>query len=256
MTAFTKLCNESFASPHSNCVQCLQQSREHLNASGCSGSQLSTLCGMPPEPPAAKTTYVITMAQLYTGWVQIQNLRGSPNSTATFHVSTTEGLHVEYNQADEFKFGASGTGTFQQRFSYHEIHYVTIYGLSAPPKLEDVTGWRLSTNFSRSGHFASSSPLLTKIYETTVNNYLGLTTGGQTVDCPHRERRGYGGDGHTSYEFAQQNFDVGAFHSKWARDFSDVQTSTGEIPHTAPQVSGGGGPAWSGFAITLPVRGN
>ena len=30
------------------------------------------------------------------------------------------------------------------------------------------------------------------MYTTTVNNYRGLTTGGMSVDCPHRERRGYG----------------------------------------------------------------
>ena len=28
------------------------------------------------------------------------------------------------------------------------------------------------------------------MYTTTVNNYRGLTTGGMSVDCPHRERRG------------------------------------------------------------------
>ena len=26
----------------------------------------------------------------------------------------------------------------------------------------------------------------------------------------------------------------------------------GDVPHTAPTVSGGGGPAWSGFVVTLP----
>ena len=93
---------------------------------------------------------------------------------------------------------------------------------------------------------------MNNIYDTTVNNYLGLTTGGQTVDCPHRERRGYGGDAHTSYQFALANFNVGAYFTKWARDFSDVQLPDGNVPHTAPTVSGGGGPAWSGFVVTLP----
>ena len=73
-----------------------------------------------------------------------------------------------------------------------------------------------------------------------------------TVDCPHRERRGYGGDGHTSYQFALANFGVGSYFTKWARDFADVQQPSGDVPHTAPTVSGGGGPAWSGFVVTLP----
>ena len=38
-------------------------------------------------------------------------------------------------------------------------------------------------NFGQTGGFSSSSALLTSIYDTTVNNYVGLTTGGMTVDC-------------------------------------------------------------------------
>ena len=142
---------------------------------------------------------------------------------------------------------------------------------------------------------------------------MGLTTGGMTVDCalhtrpprsdrlvcwltgcgaaagPHRERRGYGGDGHTSYQFALANFPVGkrcsssrcavfrslteaaatgAYFNKWTRDFADatgastLNTTTVMplcstpgacwVPNTAPTVSGGGGPAWSGFVVTNP----
>ena len=40
---------------------------------------------------------------------------------------------------------------------------------------------------------------------------------------PHRERRGYGGDGHTSYQFALANYPVGAYFNKWMRDFADTQ---------------------------------
>jgi hypothetical protein len=103
-----------------------------------------------------------------------------------------------------------------------------------------------------------------------------------SVDCPHRERRyrelhsvlerpasnplsfkiilpcrGYGGDGHTSMQFALQNFQVlpcvcdlcsrvskgaslintchqvGAFFNKWTRDFADVQEPSGEKPAAA-----------------------
>ena len=82
-----------------------------------------------------------------------------------------------------------------------------------------------------------------------------------TVDCPHRERRGYGGDGHTSYQFALANYPVGAYFNKWTRDFADtaglannfgVPAGTGWVPNTAPTASGGGGPAWSGFVVTNP----
>ena len=81
----------------------------------------------------------------------------------------------------------------------------------------DITGYRLTSLAARSGDFRCSSVLLTQMYNTTVNNYRGLTTGGFTCDCPHRERRGFGGDAHTSYQFALANFPVGAFFTKWMR---------------------------------------
>jgi hypothetical protein len=82
-----------------------------------------------------------------------------------------------------------------------------LQGLSHMPSLADVTGTRISVNLTRTGSFACSSTLITRIYDTTINNYLGLTTGlskrdlnsmqlptydvagGMSVDCPHRERR-------------------------------------------------------------------
>jgi hypothetical protein len=101
---------------------------------------------------------------------------------------------------DTFTFGPSGKGSFRMRFAYHEIQYITITGLGTKPALVDVTGLRLTSLGKRTGDFVCSNALTTQIYTTTVNNYRGLTTGGMTVDCPHRERKGYGGDGHTSYQ--------------------------------------------------------
>lgn len=145
------------------------------------------------------------------------------------------------------------------------VEYITVSGLKAQPQVSDVIGYRLTSLGQRTGNFSCSSELISKMYSVTVNNYRGLTTGGMTVDCPHRERRGYGGDGHTSYQFALANFPVGAYFNKWTRDFADTQGVAGAadtkmpacstpgacwVPNTAPTVSGGGGPAWSGFVIT------
>ena len=170
---------------------------------------------------------------------------------------------------DSYTFGPSGVGKFRMRFAYHEIQYITISGLHAQPTLTDVIGHRLTSLGQRTGDFSCSSELISKMYDTTVNNYRGLTTGGMTVDCPHRERRGYGGDGHTSYQFALANYPVGPYFNKWMRDFADTQGVAGAsdtkmpacttpgscwVPNTAPTVSGGGGPAWSGFVITNPYQ--
>jgi len=196
------------------------------------------------------------MQEVYTGWFEVENLIGPPNTTVRFHVSTTAGVTMEFGMMNAFTFGPRGNGMFSMRFSYHEIEFITVTGLAPNVSLRagDVTGYRLHNNLTRTGRFACSSTLITKMYDTTVNNYLGLTTGGMSVDCPHRERRGYGGDGHTSYQFALQNFDVAALFSKWTRDFADTQGAhvAGLVPNTAPTVSGGGGPAWSLFVFTNP----
>ena len=67
--------------------------------------------------------------------------------------------------------------------SDHEIQYIQISGLKYKPALADVIGFRLTSLGKRTGDFSSSSELITKMYDTTVNNYRGLTTGGMTVDC-------------------------------------------------------------------------
>ena len=195
----------------------------------------------------------VTMQEVYTGWFEMDDLISlTPNSQIFFYVSTTSGVPSEFSMIDSMTTDENGVGSFRMRFSYHEIHYITIVGLKSTPLRGNIRGFRLSSSIERTGSFTSSSTMMNDIYDTTINNYLGLTTGGQTVDCPHRERRGYGGDAHTSYQFALANFHVGAYFTKWARDFADVQEPSGDVPHTAPTVSGGGGPAWSGFVVTLP----
>ena len=129
-------------------------------------------------------------------WFEVSNLVGTAGDNVTFSVSTTKGVELEYNMQDCLIFKSSEPTSFRMRFSYHEIHYITIRGkLQTDLTVDDIVGYQLFSDLERHGAFTCESQLLTKIYDTTVNNYEGLTTGGQTVDCPHRERRGYGGDG-------------------------------------------------------------
>lgn len=195
--------------------------------------------------------YRFVMAKLYAGWVEVA-LRGVPGTKITIHVSSLPDKEEEYNERDEYVLGVSGVGTFCNRFSYHEVGYVTIEGLSQPPAVTDVVGYRISNDRPRVGSFDCSNALLKKIYDITVNNYQNLSTGGMTVDCPHRERLGYGGDGHTSLEIALDTFSSDAFFAKWAQDWCDIQQPDGKLYNTAPTMGGGGGPGWGGFVVTMP----
>jgi alpha-L-rhamnosidase len=160
----------------------------------------STVPATEVTSPSAKL-YVVQMQELFTGWFEVRNLRGAPGTTVNFSVSTSNETAAEFSQVDSFTFGHTGRGEFTMKFSYHAIQFITVVGLDAPPDAADVSGYRLTSLGKRSGHFECSNQLLTQMYAVTVNNYRGLTTGGFTVDCPHRERRGFGGDAHTSFQF-------------------------------------------------------
>jgi hypothetical protein len=124
--------------------------------------------------------------------------------------------------------------------------------LEAAPGKDDIRGYLITTACPRVGRFECSNALLNRLYETTIWTFRSLSLGGYTVDCPHRERMGYGGDAHATMETAMLNIGVGAFYSKWLQDWRDVQRPNGDLPYTAPTYWGGGGPAWSGICVTLP----
>jgi len=126
------------------------------------------------------------------------------------------------------------------------------------------------TDYDRAAQFECSNDLLNWFYDTTLFTFEDLSLGGYVVDCAHRERMGYGGDAHATTECGLNNFSLGAFYTKWSQDWRDVQggdaawgsgadaaveeapPETGNLPYTAPTYWGGGGPAWSGFCVTLP----
>ena len=196
-------------------------------------------------------TYQVDLGRLFTGWVEAR-LKGAAGSTVIVTASTESNKACEFNQRDEYVIGAAGAGVFRNHFAYHEWRYATLDGVDAPPALTDIVGYRVGNDLRRTGGFECSSELLTRIYDATLNNVRNLTTGGMIVDCPHRERLGYGGDGHTSLDANLGNLACGPFYSKWARDWCDIQQEDGYIAHTAPTVDGGGGPAWSGFVVLMP----
>ena len=207
--------------------------------------------------PAAKISplsdgkYQVTMEKLYTGWIEVK-LKGQPGTQVNIMASAHRDKEVEFNQRNVYVIGPDGEGTFRNRFSYHEVGYVMLEGLQYKPSLGDVRGYQVTNDRAVFGGFDCSDTLLRQIYDITRYNYENLSTGGMSVDCPHRERLGYGGDGHGSLEIALDAYASHPFFSKWLQDWVDIQDENGRINHTAPTLGGGGGPAWSGFILTMP----
>ena len=182
--------------------------------------------------------------------------------------STAAGVKLEYadfppsggrlvtnNQRDEVIPREGVEQTFCSRFNYHAFSLVRITGLKRPPSLEDIKGYLIHTAYRPAAEFECSNDLFNRIYQTITWTYRCLTLGGYVVDCPHRERLGYGGDAGTSLETGMFNFATAALYTKWTANWRGLRRpETGDLPYTAPnyQDQGGGGPMWSGFIVTLP----
>jgi alpha-L-rhamnosidase len=131
-----------------------------------------------------------------------------------------------------------------------------VIGVDAAPSPADATGYLIRTSYSRAGDFTSSNDLLNRIYQMVDRTYEALSLGGMVVDCPTRERQGYGGDGATSFDLGMLSFQTGGLYNNWLAHWRDAQdAATGNVPNTAPYYGrAAGGPMWSGIVVTLPWR--
>lgn len=202
------------------------------------------------------TGYLVDMGRNYTGWFQIAfpGLQEGQEVHMQFADKRfPDGKFQTYSQRDTYVGRAGGRNTFCSKFNYHAFRYALIDGVARAPRLTDIAGLPISTDYERTAYFECSNPLLNDIYDTAVWTYRCLSLGGYTVDCPHRERLGYGGDSGTSMEMGMTNFALAPFYTKWAADWRDAQNEEGDVPYTAPHAQdAGGGPVWSGFCITMP----
>ncbi len=220
-------------------------------------------------------TYRVDMGVNFAGWTRIP-VKGSPGDTVRFLFSEREQDDMTFGLQNEYVIGASGEGAFENRFNYSSGRWITIQGATSPPRKGEIKGWMVRTAFDDAGMFESSDPLQNWIYNTVNWTFENLSLGGFIVDCPQRERFGYGGDAHATSETGLLNYKLGAFYTKWLEDWRDVQGTEpmvgnmndpewarkqegsgrflggGILPQTAPTYHGGGGPAWGGIVVTLP----
>ena len=195
--------------------------------------------------------YRIDMGVNFAGWVEIP-IWGKPGSRVDFQFSEQGAMAEDHKLHSSYLIGQTGWGVFQNRFNYMSGRWITVHGLDGPLSKDSVRGWNLRSDYARVATFDCSNPLLNEIYETCLWTFENLSVGGYVVDCPQRERMGYGGDAHATTQTALMNYGMGAFYTKWSQDWRDVQAPDGNLPYTAPTYWGGGGPIWSGFCVHLP----
>lgn len=220
-------------------------------------------------------SYRIDMGVNFAGWTEIP-VEGFPGDTVYFLFSEREQDEMTFELKNAYVIGNSGKGTFKNHFNYSSGRWITVKGAKTAPHKEKVKGWMVRTAFQDATQFECSDPLQSWIYSTVKWTFENLALGGYIVDCPQRERFGYGGDAHATSETGLLNFKLGAFYTKWMEDWRDVQGTEpmtgnmndpswarkkegsgrilggGILPQTAPTYHGGGGPAWGGIVVTLP----
>ena len=177
-----------------------------------------------------KGDYVVDMGENYTGFFEMNLFNGKSGDTITFKIADRKVVKSSWNQRSKYVFDKTGSGHFTNRFNLAGGRWVTISGINYKPELKDIKGYVITNNRKQISQFNSSSQLLNQIYQVNLNTYLANTIDGILVDCPHRERRGWGEVTVAAmYGDALPNFESGAYMTQYAQFMEDAQADDGKM---------------------------
>jgi len=159
-----------------------------------------------------KNVWLIDFGRNFSGWMKMKIKNQNPGDTIDFIYSDfcnkTPEKKSKYqwdfgnnyiNQRDAYISSNSDGGIFSLKFNYHAFRYIIIQGLNYKPQVRDIEEYMIESDLTEAGRFSSSDEDLNAIYELNRFTFRCLDIGGYYVDCPHRERLGYG-DGQVAVE--------------------------------------------------------
>jgi alpha-L-rhamnosidase len=200
--------------------------------------------------------YEIDFGTALTGWLRLK----MPALLARTVVKMTfadkklpNGTYQHFNQVSEFIPTGKPGEVFQHKFNYAGFRYVLVEGLPVPPAKEDAVAMLVESDLESAGAFECSNELFNRIHRVNQWTQRSLNLGGYYVDCPHRERMGYG-DGQVATEGFMTSFNAYGYYRKWLCDWRLRQGAEGKLPHMAPFGQGGGGPGWPGLLAATTWR--
>ena len=158
----------------------------------------------------------------------------------TWKIETPSGpvAYTVYGQGVVFTSGGKPGEQCCHKFNYAGFRYAIVEGLPAKPAAGDAEALMIDSDIEPAGSFECSNELLNRIMQLNAWTVRCLTLGGYTVDCPHRERMGYGGDGQGSIDMQMMSRDAATFYTKSAVDWLDCQNvETGMSAQFAPLPS-------------------
>ena len=190
----------------------------------------------------------------------------APSST-TIHIRFAE----ELSAAGELDFSTTGSGyicrsgvpqimadtfissgggdTFLPSFVWHAFRYFDVCG-----EIDGAEVCVIHADLPVTAAFESDCAGMNFYFDAYLRTETAAIHGSVPMDCPHRERLGYTGDGQVTAETVMLTLDAQPLYRKWMRDILDGQDpDTGHVQHTAPFQGGGGGPGgWGVAVVTVP----
>ena len=205
---------------------------------------------------------VIDFGQNLVGWVML-TAKGNAGDTITIsHAEVldkygnfyTENLRAAKAQA-QYVLKGEGDEFFEPHFTFFGFRYIRVENYPGELKPENFTAVALYSDMKPTGTFSSSNPLIDQLQHNIQwgqrGNFLDVPT-----DCPQRdERLGWTGDAQVFSRTASFNFGVNNFFSKWLKDISADQYSSGSVPFVIPNVLGpnsGGSTGWADVCTIIP----
>ena len=184
-------------------------------------------------------TWSVDMGKSFTGFVEARFDGLQAGDTVRIQISNRKGIIEEHRQRNYYIARGEKGEAFMNRFNFSGGRYVHITGLRRMPELVSVKGYSVSSAGERTGYFDCSEPLFNAVYEMDRHTYEMCHTEGVIVDCPNRERLGYGPEGAylTTWGLGLPCFASAAYYVKNIRDWDDVQDASGKINYVAPQIS-------------------
>ena len=152
------------------------------------------------------------------------------------------------NQRTEFISAGKPGEEFCNKFNYEGFRYVIVQGLPVKPALGDAEALFIESDLEPVGSFECSNALFNRIHQVNLWTIRCLNLGGYMVDCPHRERMGYG-DGQNGIDSHVMNLDASAFYGKtpacWAPiSCSNISWNPGAMIWPIPSSTSGIFPGW------------
>jgi len=217
--------------------------------------------------PIGAGLYAIDFGKALTGWFRMKMPSLEPGATVTMTFADTKSdspkkklvkigdgdWYQHFNQVSKFISAGQEGEVFEHKFNFAAFRYVIVEGLSSPPTKDSVKAMLVDSDLEHTGSFECSMDLFNRIHEVNKWTQRSLNLGGYYVDCPHRERMGYG-DGQVATEGFMTNFRADGYYRKWLTDWRLLQNPDGALPNSAPFGKGGGGPGWGGLLSAITWR--